>query len=164
MSVVSVMWGDTLVADSAKHTHTHISSPIHTPDIHTQGVGDPPSEAATARSRQPTGGPVRAPAAHHPTKPAHHVTKAAHHVTKAATGGPKMSTAVHCGDHPALPDRLVERLNAGDWEDRLEAINVLERFVDHHPKALEPHMNKVQYTQNSTNVTLSCVKCALWII
>ena len=79
---------------------------------------------------------------------------AANHSVKTSGGGPKASTAkasaaVHCGENPPLPDRLVERLNAGSWEDRQEAINVLERFVDKHPKALEPHMHKVTTPHNN---------------
>ena len=55
----------------------------------------------------------------------------------------RASQAMHSGENPPLPDRLVEQLKANNWEDRQKAINVLERFVDQHPKALEPHMNKV---------------------
>jgi hypothetical protein len=94
--------------------------------IRVKGVGDPPSEATpTTRSRHPTGGTSRATS----------------HAK--GTGGPRTSVAVHCGENPPLPDRLVEQLNANNWEDRQEAINVLEQFVDRHPKALEPHMHKV---------------------
>ena len=59
----------------------------------------------------------------------------------------RVSRVVHGGENPPLPDRLVERLNASDWEDRQEAIYALEQFVEQYPKALEPHMHKVKLQQ-----------------
>lgn len=119
------------------HIHTH----VHRYSVSTlQGVGDPPKEVASARSRNPTGGTVRA---------ASHVRGTGGGRTGVDEGETKprnprrASQTTHGGDNPPLPDRLVERLNASNWEERQEAINVLERFVDTYPKALEPHMHKV---------------------
>ena len=106
-----------------------------------QGVGEPPGgEAASARSRHPTGGTVRA--ASHVRGTGGGRTGLEEGETKARNPR-RASQATHGGGNPPLPDRLVERLKASNWEDRQEAINILEQFVDSHPKALEPHMHKV---------------------
>ena len=46
---------------------------------------------------------------------------------------------------PCLPEKLVERLKASSWGERLEAVEDLEQFVDAYPKALEPHLHKVHH-------------------
>ena len=147
-----------------KHGHTHTQTyqhyhAAHLPSstcrltlslsLHTlQGVGEPPGEAAAVatRSTHPTGGTVRAASHTRGTGGPRAGVKEVE--SKPRTGRrvtQQTSHAVVGGENPPLPDRLVERLKANDWEDRQEAISVLERFVDQHPKALEPHMNKVLY-------------------
>ena len=111
------------------------------PGLCVQGVGEPPSEAAAAaHSRNPTGGTVRESS---------HVRSTGGGRTVVDDGEAKprnsrrVTHAAHSGEHPPLPDRLVERLKASGWEDRQEAISDLEQFVDAHPRALGPHMLKV---------------------
>ena len=99
---------------------------------------NPTGDTVSTRSRNPTGGTVRA---------TNHArgTGGQRAGVEEVNAKPRNTRRVtqSVGETPPLPDRLVERFNACNWEDRLEAINVLERFVDQYPKALGPHMNKV---------------------
>lgn len=47
-----------------------------------------------------------------------------------------------------LPDGLLERLKASNWNERYEAISELEMFVNTHPTAMAPHLHKVTLIVN----------------
>lgn len=43
----------------------------------------------------------------------------------------------------ALPEGLLDRMKASNWNERFEAISELEVFVNDHPTAMASHLHKV---------------------
>lgn len=134
-----------------------------------QGVGDPPADSTSTRSRHPTGGTLRATSHMRSTGAGRAGVEEVDSKPRNTQRASQQNA--HGGENPPLPDRLVERLKSDSWEDRREGIRVLEEFVDRYPKALEPHMlkvcvyNKFIYTYNIVTVyiiyTVSVHVCIL---
>ena len=127
------------------HVHVHVYT--ITCICCVQGVGEPPTDSTSTRSRHPTGGTLRTTSHVRGTVVGR---TAVEEVDSKPRNARRASQNAQGGENPPLPHRLVERLKCDSWEDRKEAICVLEKFVNRYPKALEPHMNKVTHTVHCT--------------
>lgn len=139
--------------------------------LHFQGVGELPSESHLAKggnghgSRHSTGGPIRVPNQsrnshrqmdHHDGSPGEGSghpstssvspknsslkTRKQHSYVSQESAG---SVVPSMGYEVQLPEGLLERLKASNWNERHEAISELEAFVSAHPAAMAPHLHKV---------------------
>ena len=115
-----------------------------------KGLGDPPTDSSQAAKqvsgRHPTGGSIRLTSVDSPAPKA----GASEPLLLKETKRPKKPRTDHAsaphsigGGTPALPDRMCDRMVAGDWNERYEAISTLENFVNGRPTALTAHLVKV---------------------
>ncbi len=111
--------------------------------MHTQGLGDPPIENHSAKSRHSTGSTIRA-SSNKPLPPTEpepislNSTRKTRRLSSISGPPEPLSTA-----EVPLPDGLLNKLRSGNWSERLEGVTELEDFVNNYPKALGPHLLKV---------------------
>ena len=153
--------------------------------LHFQGVGELPSESHSAKggnghgSRHSTGGPNRVPNQsrnshrqmnHHDDSPgggsghpstssvspknSSSKTRKQHSYVSQESAG---SVVLSMGYEVQLPEGLLERLKASNWNERHEAISELEAFVSAHPAAMAPHLHKVFF------IDLSFIFCSILV-
>ena len=141
-----------------------------------QGVGELPSESHSAKggnghgSRHSTGGPIRVPnqsrnshrqMEHHDGSPSSYghpspssvspknsslKSRKQHSYVSQESAGNVVVPVVH---EAQLPEGLLERLKASNWNERHEAISELEAFVSARPAAMAPHLHKVNFINRS---------------